>query len=449
MTTTHKNSFVSLFASVQLALFLIFLMAATSIIGTFIPQNKPPAFYVEAYGVKTARLLQILDIPDMYNSWWFLALLGVFALNLIVCSLDRIPQVIRIIRRDNLTASREQLGKLPLHALVTTALPAEEALLRVRQLFTTHGWKVQEREREDGRLLFAEKGAWTRFGVYVVHVSILVILAGAIIGSAAVARKILKNPDFAFKGSVMIPEGETTDHIFSTTSERINLGFTLRCDLFTIDYWANGMPKTYLSKVTIIEDGKAVLATDITVNNPLIYKGVTFYQSSYQPFQQYQAALGKQGSDLRLQEIIPPASQRHWQEGGVSFGIINRETQGEVTRRVKVWFTDHQGEPSTFWVAIGQEASVERPSGIYSLTIRQMYATGLQAAKDPGVWLVYLGCALMLLGLYIAFFMSHRKLYAFIPATGTAPEVDFAGSANKNTVGFSRVFSEIINKFEK
>ena len=35
--------------------------------------------------------------------------------------------------------------------------------------------------------------------------------------------------------------------------------------------------------------------------------------------------------------------------------------------------------------------------------------TGLQVRKDPGVWVVYLGFIVMSIGLYIAFFMSHKK----------------------------------------
>jgi ResB protein required for cytochrome c biosynthesis len=79
MTPQKKNPLFSLFASVELALFLLFLLATTSIIGTLIPQNSPPDFYIQRYGHKTAQLLRLLDIPDMYNSWWFLALLALFA----------------------------------------------------------------------------------------------------------------------------------------------------------------------------------------------------------------------------------------------------------------------------------------------------------------------------------------------------------------------------------
>lgn len=442
--TTNPTPNRSLFASVHLALLLLFLLATLSIIGTLIPQNNLPAFYIERYGAKTARLLQILDITDMYNSWWFLAILALFAVNLTVCSLERIPQVFRLLRRDPMAIKPEQLAKQSLHQTVVLALPVAEAVSRVESHLVKHGWKPRAADVDGGRLLFAEKGPWTRFGVYVVHSSILVILAGALIGSSAVATRILGNPNFAFKGSVMIPEGETIDHISTFKSgRRIELGFSLRCDAFAIEFYPNGMPKTYRSAVTVLEDGKPVRTTDIEVNRPLTHRGVTFYQSSYQPSQQYVLSLHKRPDDLKKSVTVPAARQVEWQEAGVTFGIINRETQGEVTRRLKIWFTDNQGEPSVFWVGAGQEATIERPSGVYLFQARQLYATGLQATKDPGVWLVYVGCLLMLVGLYIAFFLSHRRLHVLVRPSGSGSSILFAGATNKNKVGFEKKFSEL------
>ena len=63
----------------------------------------------------------------------------------------------------------------------------------------------------------------------------------------------------------------------------------------------------------------------------------------------------------------------------------------ESIKRVKVWFSDNQGEPSIFWIETGKEAVINRPSGEYTFSAKQLYATGLQVAKDPGVWYVYTG----------------------------------------------------------
>ncbi len=450
MTQQKNNSFVALFASVQLAVFLLFFLAATSIIGTVIPQNNPQNYYIEYYGLKTARLLQVLDLTDMYNSWWFLGLLTLFSLNLIICSLKRIPHVIRTIRRDGLAVQPAQLEKFPLRQTILLVAAPEEATRRVTALFNRQGWKTEKAEEKSGTVIFAQKGAWSRLGVYVVHCSILIILVGALVGSSSVAKKILRNPHFAFKGSIMIPETESSDHIFSQKDNtRLDLGFSVRCDAFNIEYYPNGMPKTYRSEVTVLEGGKTVLTTNIEVNHPLTYKGITFYQSSYQPYQNYIVILKNQATGAEKKEVIAPAQQTDWREAGISYGILNRVNQGEVTRRLKVWFTDNQGEPSIFWVDINQETLVERASGTYRFQAQQIYATGLQVAKDPGVWLVYTGCLFMLLGLFIAFFLSHRKIYALVQSNEGGTRVLFVGEANKNKVGFADKFSECISKLEK
>lgn len=450
-TSNRNNPFIELFASVQLALMLLFLLAATSIIGTLIPQNQPQAFYIQEYGLRWARFLHLLDVDDMYNSWWFLGLLALFSLNLVVCSFKRIPQVIRMIRRDPLTVTAQQLKKYPLVKEVLLTLPFAEATAKVESVLAGCGWPGLGEDRDQGRLYAGQKGAWTRLGVYLVHLSILVILAGAILGSGTVGRTLLGRPNFAFKGSVMLPEGESTDAITTFKGgERVPLGFTLRCDRFTIDYYPNGMPKIYQSKVTVLENGQAVRTEEIEVNRPLTHRGVTFYQSSYQPYGSYLLNLSKKGSGESISERIVPAQEMSWAKQGVSYGIINRESQGEATRRLKIWFFDGQDEPSTFWVRIGQEAAIERPTGTYLLSIRQMYATGLQATKDPGVGLVYTGCLMMLIGLYTAFFLSHRRLWAWVEETEDGGcRVLLAGEANKNRPGFETKFSEILNRLEK
>jgi len=445
-----KNGFVSLFASVQLALFLLFILAATSIIGTIIPQNQSHGFYVQQFGEKTAQFFGLLDIADMYNSWWFLSLLGLFALNLIVCSLERIPLVFRILGRDMGMTSPEQLAQMPMKHAYTRLSTVDAAEQEVMQFFRSLGFKAQKVEKDEGSLYVAQKGGWSRFGVYVVHCSILIVLLGAVIGSSTIAEKILHNPTFAFKGAMMLPEGQASGHINAFKGgQHIDLDFQLFCKDFTIEYYPNGMPKTYRTEVGIIEEGREVRHAIIEVNKPLTYKGVTFYQSSYQPFQNYLVQIKRAADGLATSSKIGVAREVLWSEAGVRYGIINRENRGEVTRQLKIWFSDGQGKASIFWLQPGQEAKIKRPDATYILKVEQAYATGLQATKDPGVGLVYSGCILMLVGLYVAFFLSHRRLYGSIQATGSECHILLAGDANKNKVGFERKFTERIKRLEQ
>lgn len=446
MAKQTKNPVWAFFASVKLALFLLFTLAATSIIGTVVQQNKPDAFYIEVYGPNLARLMQTLNITDMYNSWWFMILLALFSLNLIVCSLERIPNAWRLVTMDNLATDPNRLEKMGIRKNVPLEDTQSEAVNKAASFMAKKGWKPERRNLNDGStLLFAQKGAWTRFGVYVVHCSILIILVGAIIGSPRLANSILKNPLFAFKGGVNIPETQQTDVVYSyLTQQPLPLGFTVRCDSFDIHYYGNGMPKDYVSILTVLENGQEVLTKRVEVNEPLIYNGITFYQSSYQPYQDYILTVKNTKTGLETSDIVPYAKQVNWAEGGAKFGIINMQVRGEAIVQFKIWFSDGQGEPAKFWLEPGREAVIERPSATYTLKAKQLYATGLQVAKDPGVWWVYIGCGLMLAGLIIAFFMSHRKVWAHVREEEGHVSVLFAGSANKNKLGFEKTFSALV-----
>ncbi|MCI5221750.1 MAG: cytochrome c biogenesis protein ResB [Candidatus Electrothrix sp. AR4] len=460
MATKSKNKIWVFLASVKLALLLIALLASTSIIGTVVQQNKPPEHYVEQWGENSAKLIQTLNFDDMYNSIWFLSLLGAFSLNLIVCSLDRIPTVIRIVNKDNLTTAPERLMKMKLHQEKQIQSSLSAAKEEVTGYLAGKGWKTDARDKEHGTLFFAQKGAWTRYGVYVVHISILIILLGAIIGSSTVATKILKNPEFAFKGGVSLPETAKSDFIFSYADGRkIPLGFTVRCNFFNIEYYPNStMPKDYVSGLTVLESGKEVLSKIIEVNKPLTYKGVTFYQSSYNELGTPIIKLKNKTTD---QVHVFPVDPKHydvthnWKEGETK-GMIRIQSvktlqmpgaRGDT--QLKIWMMDSKGPPSMFSMLYDTPVIIERPDTNYELRIGPHFATGLQVAKDPGVWWVYAGCALMLIGLYVAFFMSHRKIWAYVSEIDGQPIVVFAGNANKNKMGFTQTFSALTNGFQE
>jgi cytochrome c biogenesis protein len=92
--------------SLKLAIFTLILLALTSIIGTVIQQNKSPQEYMEMYGwsESTFKALDPLQIFDMYHSYWFLSLMGIFAVNLICCSIKRLPRIIKVVREPVLKA---------------------------------------------------------------------------------------------------------------------------------------------------------------------------------------------------------------------------------------------------------------------------------------------------------------------------------------------------------
>jgi cytochrome c biogenesis protein len=69
--------------------------------------------------------------------------------------------------------------------------------------------------------------------------------------------------------------------------------------------------------------------------------------------------------------------------------------------------------------------------------------TGLQVVYDPGVWVIWTGCTLMVLGLWFAFFSSHRRVWVRLQEQGGVTAVALAGNANKNRESFGEAFERL------
>jgi ResB protein required for cytochrome c biosynthesis len=79
----------------------------------------------------------------------------------------------------------------------------------------------------------------------------------------------------------------------------------------------------------------------------------------------------------------------------------------------------------------------------------QVYYTGLQLTKDPGMNIIWAGSALLVVGLCIMFYMPHRKLWVVLQEKSGRLEVNVAGMTNRNKLGFERDFHEILKKMEQ
>jgi cytochrome c biogenesis protein len=432
------TQFWDFFSSVKLAIFTLCALAATSIIGTIIPQGESSAFYVKNFGEKTAHFFQVLDIANMYYSWWFLGLLGILSTNLIICSLDRFPLVWKAITADNLAIAPERIEKMANCSKWQFATDKIDQI-DLPGLLGQNGWKADSKKLGNDELFFSQKGRWSRVGVYIVHSSILIIFAGAVIGHF-----------FGFKGSVMIPETSSTQKVFAyKNADSIDLGFEVRCNSFAVQFYDNGVPKEYKSSLTVLENGREVLTRDIVVNSPLTYRGITFYQSSYQGYQDFIVNITDNSSGEVKQFTIPFQKQMTWEEKGLQFGIVNAEAVGQRVTRAKLWFKARENPAAIEWLKDNETITVTSGAKEYTVSAKQMYATGLQVAKDPGVWVVYIGCGIMLLGLYLAFFMSHRRIWLYKKnGSSNNPQLWLAGSTNKNKMAFAQVFGELKTHIE-
>ncbi|MCM2357635.1 MAG: cytochrome c biogenesis protein ResB [Geobacteraceae bacterium] len=450
--TTSKRGFMEsawdFFCSLKLSISLLIGLAATSIIGTVIPQS-PPREYLESISAAKIKLYSALGFFDMYHSWWFILLLYLLTINLVACSVKRLPRIWKFISEPTLIFD-DGLEKT-LSLTHQFKMEGDAATLKEKMAAFLKGEFAEPVVTEvDGEYhLFAQKAPYSRLGVYVVHLSIIVIFIGALIGSF-----------FGYKAYVQIAEGTSTSLVYKQGEERpFDLGFAVRCEKFSVSFYDTGSPKEFKSILTVLENGQPVSGYEnipIVVNSPLTYKGITFYQSSYGPagdgaVYYFTAQNSKGGAPV---QVAARKEERIPLPGGAFMRVL--ESTQDVRPfmpmfsgpAVRIEYLPASGEPQLV-VLLRDYPDFDRQRGgelifTYAGADEKFY-TGLQVAKDPGVWVVWAGCSLMVLGIFIAFFLSHKRLW-FRIANG---RVTVGGTASKNQPAFQLFFDGLTEKLKK
>ncbi len=432
-----------------LSVILLASIGLTSIIGTFIPQNESPGSYVQSFGDFFYRFFRVFDLFDMYHSWWFQFLILLLTLNIIVCSIDRLSSVWKIVfdkeHRFHISRFRNNPDKMEF----TDKRPKEE-LERIFTPVVTKGFGYKKVERtEEGFCIFAEKWRWTRLGVYIVHLSIIFLLAGALLGSL-----------YGFDGYVNIPEGGEISSVDLTNSPlKRKLGFTVRCDDFYVSYYKSGSPKEFRTSITVLKSGKPVLQKNIVMNSPARYQGINFFQSSYGELPPESVTLlcksnSSQKSykiDARINEPVDlpeglgtldikdyakSFNYRGRAIGEAFIGVLTPKDQKPVNIVIPLRFPTFDGMRN------GQES--------FSVAdYKARYYTGLMVTKDPGVWVVYTGFILIIIGCFITFFMSHQRICVEVASKGKGNKIMVSGISNKNKLGMKNKIAWLYNKLNE
>ncbi len=449
MTTQQRDFLHSLwdfFCSLKLTMFLMISLAVISIIGTIVPQGTPPPEYLATISHVKLQLYQALGFFDMYHSWWFVLLLYLLTVNLVACSIKRLPHIWKIISQPTLVMGSGLEQTLSNTASIKTVERPEALKEKLASFLKTEFAAPLVTEADGAWHLFAQKTPWCRLSVYVVHLSVIIIFIGAILGSL-----------FGFKGYVNIPEGESISSIQSRTGKEIKLGFAVRLEQFTVALYKNGAPKEFKSILTVLENGRPVpdyTNVRVIVNDPLSYKGITFYQSSYGNAGDYfftvSAPGGKEALPVTINSnesaTLPDGSSMHVIEATDDVSQFVPNLTGAAVQ-VEM-HTPRGGTEKIIVYANYPELNIssarERNHGVvlqYKGSQKRMF-TGLQVARDPGVWIVWLGCALMVAGIYGAFLMSHRRIWIRVQ-NGL---VTIGGNANKNQSAFEHYFEGLVKK---
>lgn len=242
-------------------------------------------------------------------------------------------------------------------------------------------------------------------GSPVMHIGILLIIAGMFMGQFT-----------GFSGIEKITVGQTY--------VEDNAGFEVKLDSFEVVYDEEYNITDYISAVTVVEGGTEVFTKEITVNSPLAYKGVKFYQSTY-GWAAKAKIMETETGEVLLDRVINLGIGNSG-VGMVDYSMFDSESKINITQRFMVIpdqasngtvnnLSPLPNNPALFFIlyhgpdiSIIQDVGLGESEDIGGLTIsfeNLDYYSGLSISSKPELPLVFAGSILFTVGLIMVFYI--------------------------------------------
>ena len=77
---------------------------------------------------------------------------------------------------------------------------------------------------------------------------------------------------------------------------------------------------------------------------------------------------------------------------------------------------------------------------------KQRESSGIQITRHPGQNIFYLGCLMLIVGIFMMFYISYQRLWIILKPQGEELSIVFAGSGNRNQRDFEIKFKELAEK---
>jgi cytochrome c biogenesis protein len=442
-------------ASIQTGVVLLILVVIFAAVGTIVlqrPATEPEEMQI-AYSPQTLRILDAVKLTDVFHAWWFLGLMGLVSVSIVAASIDRFPNSWRYFSRPyKYPDASFRRASHPQKSL--NIADEESGLVAAERALHAMGFKPERVVREDHFGIFAERHRISELAVYIVHASLLLIFFGTIVDGL-----------WGWRGTLNLNEGQTSNLVELRDGTTRTLPFAIRCDTAGQENYQDGTPKKWWSKLAVVEGGRDVKKKEIVVNDPLLYSGVRFYQSSY----------GPNGKVDKLTLVVTPGNGLgQKQEIGMALNdtvALDTDTtvrfteffpdfavrDGQVYRK-----SDYLENPAAHLVVTSKKAGKDfdvwlpqldevadnskAPYLFQATDLKMGHFTGLQVSHEPGQWGVWSGVVLLGIGLAFVFYVVHMRFWVvpvLDPKTGKCA-LWTGGTANRNRDAFEQRFNELV-----
>jgi cytochrome c biogenesis protein len=383
-----KQKIFRIVADLRFSIFILLLISLFSITGTIIEQDQSIESYELNYpltnpvfGFLTWNIILNLGLDHVYKTWWFFTLIFLFGLSLITCtSLQQLPSL-KIARRCQFFRKPGQFYRLKIFTTLSN-FSFNKILLKIKD----NQYSIFQQKN----IVYCYKGLIGRIAPILVHLSMILILLGTIIGSL-----------FGFKAQEIVPKTENfhIQNIINSGQLSIIPKTSTRVNDFWITYTKNRTISQFYSDLSILDTkGNEISRKTISVNYPLIHENVYYYQTDWN-------LIGLRFKTMTNEIIEYPL-----------LNILNNQN--------KVWITWISNDKSLNEGIIGLVDNLEGYCSIYDesgiflgnielnetvnfkqpLTFLEIISsTGLQIKSDPGIPMIYFGFFFLMISTLLSY----------------------------------------------
>ncbi len=418
-----QNIFKSI-ADLRFAIFILLIIASFSVIGTVIEQDQSIETYKinypltnKIFGFLSWDLIIQFGFDHIYKTWWFITLIFLFGVSLSTCTLLQQFPSLKIARRCQFFRTTQQFGRLNISTNLKHFI-SSQLLFKIKE----KNYSIFQQKS----IFYCYKGLVGRIAPIIVHLSMIIILIGSIIGSIS-----------GFKAQEIVPKTETfhIQNILNNGQFTIIPRISIRVNDFWITYTKQTTIRQFYSDISFLNnDGNEIQRKTIFVNSPAKYNGVDYYQTDWNII----------GLRIKLKDSI-----------NFQYPFINLSNVQE-----KVWLT---------WVSTSEQLNsgltllIDNLQGYCSvynkigkfignvelnenfklddslILIDILSSTGLQIKADPGITLIYLGFLFLMISTLISYIT-----YSQIWIVKDKQKIFIGGNTTRATFEFELEFLKLI-----
>ena len=412
------------FAKFKFGISILGIIALLSSLGSFIEQDENLDFYQEnysidkpIYGFITWKSILFLGLDHIYTTWWFLSLLIILGISLISCKIIRQFPLLSNSKEYFFRKKKSSFLPLPFSIKFQNIYFLKESILLQIQNLNFHLYQTRN-------LIYGYKGLIGRISPILVHVSLILILLGAGLGA-------FKN----FKAQEILPKGELF-HIqnpikIGSFTDIPNL--SIRVNDFWVEYENKRVHQFYSNLSVLDSNGNEKKDFTISVNNPLRYKNIDFYQSDWN-------LLGIRLKNLNENKIYeyPLFSLNQANKSWITWIDNKKENYALIFNNLENNYLmyDQNGK----YIGIGNLGETINNE---FLLLEIIPSTGLLIKYDPSIPFIYGGFGLLIITTILSY-LPYTQIWVFQQSTN-----NWIGClTNRGKIQLEIEFENLIRKIE-